>query len=121
MNYIDGFVIPVPTGKKDAYRAMAAKGAPIFLKHGALRLVECWGDDVPDGEVTDFRRAVQSEAGENVVFAWIVWPSKAIRDAGMAKVMADPDLDMGEDGMPFDPKRMIYGGFDILFDTGEGA
>ena len=120
MSYIDGFVIPVPTEKKDAYRAMAAKAAPAFREHGAIRIVECWGDDVPDGKVTDFRRSVLAEADETVVFAWIVWPSKAVRDAGMAKIMADPMFDPGPEGMPFDTKRMIFGGFDILFDTAEG-
>jgi uncharacterized protein YbaA (DUF1428 family) len=117
MSYIDGFVIPVPAGKKEAYRAMAAKAAPIFMEHGATRIVECWGDDVPDGKVTDFKRAVQAEAGETVVFSWIVWPSKAARDEGNKKVMADQRMQMGPD-MPFDGKRLIHGGFELLLDTG---
>jgi uncharacterized protein YbaA (DUF1428 family) len=118
MSYIDGFVIPVPAGKKEAYRAMAEKAVPVFKEHGATRIVECWGDDVPDGKVTDFKRAVKAEADEVVVFSWIVWPSKAVRDEGTPKVMADPRLQMGPD-MPFDGKRMIFGGFELLLDSGE--
>jgi uncharacterized protein YbaA (DUF1428 family) len=118
MSYIDGFVIPVPTGKKEAYRQMAAKVAPIFMEFGATRLVECWGDDVPDGKVTDFKGAVKAQDGENVVFSWIVWPSKQVRDEASKKIMADPRMKMGDD-MPFDGKRLIYGGFEILLDTGE--
>jgi uncharacterized protein YbaA (DUF1428 family) len=116
MSYVDGFVIPVPAGKKEAYRAMAAKAAPIFKEFGATRIVECWGDDIPDGKVTDFKGAVKAEAGENVVFSWIVWPSKAVRDEGNKKVMEDPRLKM-DDEMPFDGKRLIYGGFEILLDS----
>ena len=116
MSYIDGFVVPVPADKKDAYRALAAKAAPIFKEHGALRVVECWGEDIPDGKVTDFKGAVKAQAGENVVFSWIVWPSKEARNEGNRKVMADPRLNMGED-MPFDGKRMIYGGFELLLDS----
>ena len=118
MSYVDGFVIPVPADKKEAYRAMAAMAAPIFQEHGATRIVECWGDDVPDGKVTDFRGAVKAESGETVVFSWIVWPSKAVRDEGNKKVMEDPRLKM--DGpMIFDGKRLIFGGFEVLLDTGE--
>ena len=114
MSYVDGFVIPVPEGNKEAYREMAAVAAPIFLEHGATRVVECWGDDLPDGKVTDFKGAVKCEPGENVVFSWIVWPSKAVRDQGNAKVMADPRMDMKPEDMPFSGQRMIYGGFEPL-------
>ncbi|MGO4705336.1 DUF1428 domain-containing protein [Microvirga sp. 2MCAF38] len=116
MSYIDGFVIPVPADKKEAYRAMATKAVPIFKEHGATRVVECWGDDIPDGKVTDFKGAVKAEPGETVVFSWIVWPSKEVRDEGNKKVMADPRMKMVED-MPFDGKRMIYGGFELLLDS----
>jgi uncharacterized protein YbaA (DUF1428 family) len=119
MSYIDGFVIPVPAGNKDAYREMCARVAAVFKEYGATRIVECWGDDVPDGKVTDFKRAVNAEAGEHVVFSWIVWPSKAVRNAASKKIMADPRMKPGPD-MPFDGKRLIYGGFEILFDTENG-
>ncbi|GEO40256.1 uncharacterized protein YbaA (DUF1428 family) [Skermanella aerolata] len=115
MSYIDGFVVPVPTHKKEEYREMCARAAEVFKEHGAIKLVECWGDDVPDGKVTDFKGAVKAEAGETVVFSWIVWPSKAVRDAGHPEVVKDPRMQTGAD-MPFDGKRMIYGGFDILFE-----
>jgi uncharacterized protein YbaA (DUF1428 family) len=115
MSYIDGFVIPVPADRKQAFRDLAEKTAPIFKDHGALRVVECWGDDIPDGKVTDFKGAVKAEPGETVVFSWVVWPSKAARDAGNEKVMADPRMQMA-DGMPFDGRRMIFGGFEILID-----
>ena len=118
MSYVDGFVIPVPAGNKEAYRKVAAIAAPVFLESGATRVVECWGDDVPDGKTTDFRRAVKAEEGEQVVFSWIVWPSKAVRDEGMKKAMADPRLQPGQD-MPFDGKRMIFGGFEIMLDEGK--
>jgi uncharacterized protein YbaA (DUF1428 family) len=117
MSYVDGFVIPVRTDKKDAYEKVASDAWPIFKEHGALRVVECWGDDVPDGKVTDFKRAVQATPNENVVFSWIVWPSKAARDEGTKKVMDDPRM-KGFD-MPFDGKRMIYGGFAVLLDSKE--
>jgi uncharacterized protein YbaA (DUF1428 family) len=120
MSYVDGFVIPVPTGKKEAFRKLAADMAPLFLKHGATRVVECWGDDVPDGKVTDFKGAVKAEAGENVVFSWIIWPSKAVRDAAHKKVMQDPGMQPGSD-MPFDGKRMIFGGFEVIVDTDPAA
>jgi uncharacterized protein YbaA (DUF1428 family) len=89
--------------------------APIFKEYGATRLVEYWGDDLPDGKVTDFKRAVKAEADENVVFSWVVWPSKAVRDATSKKLMEDPR--MKPEDMPFDGKRLIYGGFELLLDT----
>ncbi|MFY0736260.1 DUF1428 domain-containing protein [Aurantimonas sp. NFXS3] len=116
MEYVDGFVVPVSAANKDAYREMAVKFAPLFKEFGALRMVECWGDDVPDGKVTDFRRAVQAEEGEVVVFSWITWPDKATRDAGMKRVMEDPRMQPGGD-MPFDGKRMIFGGFQVILDS----
>lgn len=116
MSYIDGFVIPVPTGKKQAYRDWAAKFAPIFKELGATRVVECWGTDVPDGKVTDFKGAVKAEAGENVVFSWIVWPSKEVRDEGQRKMRDDPRMKMTADA-PFNGQRMIFGGFEVLLDT----
>lgn len=117
MSYIDGFVIPVPAGKKDAYREMAAKAAPVFQEFGALEVVETWGDDVRHGKITDFYRAVGAEEGENVVFSWIVWPSKEARDEGNKKVMADPRMQPTGD-VPFDMKRLIFGGFTPIFQTG---
>ena len=120
MSYIDGFVIPVPTAKKQAYRDMAAKAAPLFQEYGATRMVECWGDDVPDGKVTACKGAVKAEPDETIVFSWIVWPSKEVRDAANKKMMDDPRMKMPDD-MPFDPKRMIFGGFVPLFDTDDEA
>jgi uncharacterized protein YbaA (DUF1428 family) len=112
--YVDGFVLPVPNGNREAYLALARKAAADFKKHGANRLVEAWGDDVPDGKVTDFRRAVKAEDGENVVFSWIEWPDKATRDAAWPKMMADPGMQPDHANMPFDGKRMFWGGFEII-------
>ena len=118
MAYVDGFVVPVPQDKKDAYREMAAEVGKLFIEHGAERLVECWGDDVPHGKVTDFYRAVDAQDGESLVFAWILWPSRQARDEGQAKIMADPRIQPRPD-MPMDMKRMIFGGFEVLLDIGE--
>ena len=118
MAYVDGFVIPVPHGNREAYLKVAKAMAPLFLENGALQVVECWGDDVPEGKRTDFRRAVAAEAGESVVFSWILWPSKEVRDAASPRVMADPRMSAVE--MPFDGKRMIFGGFAVLHDTKGG-
>lgn len=119
MSYIDGFVIAVPTANKEAYRAVAEKAAQIFFDHGALRLVETWGDDVPEGKVTDFRMAVKATPEETVVFSWIEWPSREARDAGMKSFMEDPRLKEATD-MPFDGQRMIFGGFAPLLDQKKG-
>ena len=118
--YIDGFVIAVPTANKDKFIAHANMADSIFIEFGATRILECWADDVPDGEMTDFRKAVQAKADETVVFSWIEWPDKQTRDAGMAKMMADDfddeRMDMEKNPMPFDGKRMIYGGFAPLIE-----
>jgi uncharacterized protein YbaA (DUF1428 family) len=115
MTYVDGFVVAVPAANREAYIAYAQKAAPFFKEAGVLRFVECWGDDVPEGKVTDFRRAVQATPEEQVVFAWLEWPSKEARDAGMAKIMADDR--MRDMPMPFDGKRMIFGGFRPVIDV----
>ncbi len=114
--YVDGFVLPVPEANRQAYLAMAEKAAAKFLELGAVRVVEAMGDDVPDGKVTDFRRAVKAEDGENVVFSWIEWPDKAARDSAWPKLMADPEMQPDHGNMPFDGKRMFWGGFDVILD-----
>jgi uncharacterized protein YbaA (DUF1428 family) len=114
--YIDGSLIPVPAAKKDAYQAMATKMAALFKEYGAVRVMDAWGDDVPDGKVTDFKGAVKATADEKVVYSWIEWPSKQARDEAWKKVMQDPRMKaMGD--MPFDGKRMIYGGFAPILDA----
>lgn len=115
--YVDGFVLPVPDGNKDAYFQMAREASAVFLDHGATRFVECWGDDVPNGKVTDYRRAAHAKDGETVVFSWIEWPSKAARDSGMKATMEDPRIKMAPETMPFDGARMIFGGFEPLVDS----
>lgn len=112
MSYVDGFVLAVPTAKREAYIAFAQDAAPIFRDHGAIGFVECWGDDVPNGKSTSFPMAVNADADETVVLAWIIWPSKEARDSGMAKVNADPrSAHHKPENIPFDGKRMIFGGF----------
>ena len=118
--YIDGFILPILPGKKEAYRAMAQKAAPIFLEHGATRVVEAFEDDVSDGKVTDYRRAVKAQEGEKIVYSFIEWPNKETRDAGWAKVMADERMQPEKD-MPFDGQRMFWGGFAPLIDSGAMA
>lgn len=115
IGYIDGFLMPA--ADRQAYVAMAARAEAVFRDHGATRVVEGWGDDVPSGSVTSFPQALHLQDGETVVFSWVEWPSKATRDAGMAKVMDDPRMQMAPDTMPFDGKRMIYGGFVPLFQS----
>ncbi|WP_236025185.1 DUF1428 domain-containing protein [Arenibaculum pallidiluteum] len=115
--YADGFLVPVPVANKEAYRAMASKAAAVFRENGATRVVEAWGDDVPDGKVTDFKGAVQARDDEAVVFSWIEWPSKQARDEGWKKSMEDPRLKPDQSSMPFDGKRMIYGGFEALVEA----
>jgi uncharacterized protein YbaA (DUF1428 family) len=116
--YTDGFVVPVPEGKRDAYRELAAKMARVFREHGASRVVEAIADDVQHGQVTDFYRAVKAEDGETVVFSFIEWPDKQARDDAWAKIMADESL-KPEGDMPFSGQRMFWGGFEPIFDTHE--
>ncbi|MEZ5741756.1 MAG: DUF1428 domain-containing protein [Burkholderiaceae bacterium] len=120
MSYIDGFVIAVPTANQQAYKAAAEKAAAVFSDHGATRIVEAWGDDVPGGKVTSFPMAVQCKADETVVFSWIEWPSRQARDAGMKAAMADPRMQPGNFDMPFDGQRMIFGGFAPMLDQRNG-
>ncbi|WFL77613.1 DUF1428 domain-containing protein [Altererythrobacter arenosus] len=113
--YIDGFVIAVPTANRQKFIDHAKTADSVFIDFGATRVLECWGDDVPEGTQTDFRKAVQAKNDETVVFSWIEWPDKATRDAGMKKMMdpdfSDPRMDQEKNPMPFDGKRLIYGGF----------
>jgi len=112
-----GFVAAVPTANRDKYLRHAQAAAAVFKENGALQVVECWGNDVPEGKVTSFSIAVQRKADETVVFAWITWPSKAARDEGMKKAMADPRLQPETNPMPFDGKRLIYGGFEMILNV----
>ncbi len=116
MNYIDGFVIPVPNNNREAYVALAKTMAAIFLEYGATRVVEGWGDDIKPGKINDFRTAVMAEQAETVAFSWVEWPSKAIRDTASEKIMADPRFSPNGD-MPFDGKRLIFGGFSPVLDA----
>ncbi|MDP5280547.1 DUF1428 domain-containing protein [Sphingomonas sp. DG1-23] len=118
MNYVDGFVFAVPAANKERFRAMAQRIAEVFTDHGALRVVENWGDDVPTGEQTWFARAVDLQQGEIVCFSWIEWPSRAARDKGNQALAADPRMrTIPEDEKDImDPKRMIFGGFAPLVD-----
>ena len=126
MSYIDGYVIAVPKANKDKFEAHARTGDGVFIDLGALRVVECWADDVPDGKQTDFPRAVQATADEEIVFSWVEWPDKATRDAAYATMTgwmadpatADPRMDPVANPMPFDGKRMIFGGFTPLVTLG---
>lgn len=116
MGFVDGFVMAVPDGNREAFLAHATHFMQLFREYGATRVVECWGADVPEGEVTSFPMAVKCAPGETVVFSWIEWPDRATRDAAMARMMEDPRF--GEAGeMPFDGKRMIMGGFEPILDA----
>jgi uncharacterized protein YbaA (DUF1428 family) len=120
MTYVDGFVIAVPTANRQAFIDHANMIDALFLEQGATRVVECWGDDVPDGKVTDFRGAVKATAEETVAFSWVEWPDKATRDAAMKRMeelmKTDARFDPAKTPMPFDGKRMIFGGFQAVVD-----
>jgi uncharacterized protein YbaA (DUF1428 family) len=116
MSYVDGFVLAVSEDRIDDYKKLARKAGKIWMEYGALQYVECIGDDVPVGKLTSFPRSVKLKDGEVVMFSWIVYKSRAHRDAVMKKVMADPRLKGDMESMPFDGKRMIFGGFKVLVD-----
>jgi uncharacterized protein YbaA (DUF1428 family) len=115
--YVDGFVIPVPKRNLDAYRRIARKAGKVWRDHGALEYRECVAEDVKPGKLTSFPQSVDLKRGETVVFSWIVYRSRAHRDRVNAKVMEDPRLADMEEDMPFDLKRMVFGGFDVIVDT----
>ena len=116
MTYIDGFVAAVPLANKEAYLEHARLTSPVFKKYGALRVMDNWGVDVPDGEVTSFPLAVKAEPGEVIVFSWIEWPSKEARDKGMEECMMDPVFNDESMTMPFDGKRMLAGSFETILE-----
>jgi uncharacterized protein YbaA (DUF1428 family) len=117
MAYVDGFVAAVPTAHKDAYMEHCRIAAAVFRDAGALRIVDCWGDDVPDGKLTSFPMAVKKEADETVAMGWVIWPDRAARDTGWAKSMADPRMSADGNPMPFDGKRLIFGGFEMFLES----
>lgn len=117
MAYVDGFVLAVPTAKRAEYEAMAREAVEMFKEFGALEIFECWGDDVPPGKLTSFPMAVQAKDDETVVFSWIKYPSREVRDAANAKMMEDPRMKESMNNPPFDAKRMIYGGFEVLVEA----
>ena len=117
MSYVDGFVLPVPIANREAYLAHATTMATLCKEYGATSVVECWGDDVPEGKLTSFPLAVKREPGETVVFSWMTWPSRMARDAGWKAMMADPRMEAFGTAMPFDGKRLMYGGFEVLLEA----
>ena len=114
MPYIEGFVAAVPTANKEEYLKQAKSAVAYFKKLGATRYVECWGDDVPKGVLTDFYKATQAKDDETPIFSWLEYPDKATRDAANAKTRDDPE--MANMKMPFDAKRMFWGGFEQILD-----
>lgn len=115
--YVAGFVVPVPSEKLEAYRDWAKRGAEIFKEYGCIEIVESWEDNVPNGDQTDFRRAVDAKPDEKIVFSWQVWPDKASVEAAEEKMRDDPRFEITGD-IPFDSKRLIYGGFEPIFSCG---
>ena len=115
MTYVDGMVCAVPTANKEAYREHWRIAAAVFRKRGALSVVEAWGGDVPEGETNSMHTAVMRKNDETVVFSWIVWPSRTVRDEGVKNAMADPAMQV--DATPFDGRRVIYGGFEVILET----
>lgn len=121
MPYVDGFLCAVPATNRDAWQEHAVLAGAVFRECGALQVVDCWGDDVPEGTLTSMPKAVDRQADEVVVLSWIVWPSRAARDAGMERAMTDPRLAPEHNPMPFDGRRAIFGGFEQILNLQEGA
>lgn len=117
-DYVQGFLVPVPESRKDDYAALERDSFPFFQKSGATAMVAAWGDDVPEGKQTDFYRAIKAEPGEKIAFAWMTWPDRASADAAAEKMMTHPDMKMPKD-MPFNGKRMVWGGFQPVLELGE--
>ena len=117
MTYVDGFVAAVPKANRAAYAEYARKSAALFKEHGELKVVESWGDDVPEGKITSFPMAVKCQADEAVIFSWITWASRQARDEAWAKLMKDPRMRREANPMPFDGKRLIYGGFSVIVEA----
>lgn len=117
MTYVDGFVAAVPTANKQAYIKHAEASAALFKEFGALSIVECWGEDIPEGKVNSLHTAVMRKEDETVVFSWVTWPDQATRDAGWQKLMSDPRMQPDANPMPFDGNRLIFGGFEVIVET----
>lgn len=117
MTYVNGMVAAVPAASKQDYIDFAKATSEVFKEYGALSLVDCWGTDVPDGELTSFPKAVQKKDDEVVVFSWVTWPSKAAADEAWEKIMADPRMSADGNPMPFDGRRMIFGGFEMVAES----
>ena len=114
MAYVDGFVAAVPSANKKQYITHAELAGEVFMENGALQYIECWGDEVPEGEITSFPKAVKCKPEETVCFGWVLWPSREARNAGMEKVMQDKRMNMQDNPMPFDGMRLIYAGFETI-------
>ena len=117
MAYVDGFVAAVPNENKEKFIEHAKIAANVVKEYGALKTVDCWGDDVPDGKLTSLPMSVKKQVGETVVFSWIVWPDKKTRDKGMRQMMEDPRMQEDVNPMPFDGKRCIFGGFEVILEA----
>ena len=117
MSYVEAFVAAVPDANREAFRAHSESMARVFKEFGALSVVDCWGDDVPDGEVTSFPMAVKCREDETVVFGWMIWPSREARNAAHEKVRADMRMSPEANPMPFDGKRLIFGGFEMIVEA----
>ncbi len=116
--YVQGFLVPVPEGNKDAYRDMAERAAEKFHEYGVTEIVEAWEEDVSDGKVTDFRQAVKAEPGEKIVFSWMIWPDKSTCEAASARMQDDPFWQNEDFKMVFDGMRMMWGGFSPILVSG---